>query len=134
MKLLKRNCKEFEYYAYTGLDSDLNSDGLHTGVWQPIYADPVTYVGNISTPSGSAVQAFDGLDIRYSHVLVMDDPDADIEETGYVRYKGKRYDITAVRPSLNVLSVALRQRTKNHGDQYFGFDDAEPDVSSVGDA
>ena len=118
MKLLKRNCTEFEYYAYTGLDSDIDEDGLHTGIFKPVYKTPVTYKGNISTPSGQTVQAFDGLEIRYSHVLVMDDPKADISETGYIVWKGNTYDITAVRPSLNVLSVALRQRTKDHGDQY----------------
>lgn len=118
MKLLKRNCTEFEYYAYTGLDSDVNEDGLHTGIWEPIYSDPVTYKGNISSPSGAAVQAFDGLEIRYTHVLVMDNPNIDIRETGYIVWKGRKYDINAVRPSLNVLSVALQQRTEDHGDQY----------------
>lgn len=118
MKLLKRNCTEFEYYAYTGLDSDVNEDGLHTGIWKPIYGDPVTYKGNISSPSGAAVQAFDGLEIRYTHVLVMDNPNIDIRETGYIVWKGRKYDINAVRPSLNVLSVALQQRTEDHGDQY----------------
>ena len=117
MRLLKRNCTEFKYYAYTGLESDLDENGLHTGVPKPVYADPVTYRGNISAPSGSVVQAFDGLEVRYSHVLVMDDPNADVREYGYIVWKGNAYDITAVRPSLNVLSVALHQRIKDHGDQ-----------------
>lgn len=107
MKLLKRNCTEFEYMPYTGLESDLDDNGLHTGVPQPVYGDPITYTGNISSPSGSAIQAFDGLEIRYSHVLIMDNPKADICEYGKIRYKGHMYAITAVRPSINVLSVAL---------------------------
>ena len=118
MKLLKRNRTEFKYYAYTGLDSDLNEDGIHTGVYVPVYKAPVTYMGNISVPSGNAVQAFDGLEIRYTHVLLMDNPKAEIDEYGKIEWKGKTYDITAVRPSLNVLSVALKQRTEDHGDQY----------------
>ena len=118
MRLLKRNCTEFKYYAYTGLESDLDENGLHTGVPKPVYEDPVTYKGNISVPSGSAVQAFDGLEVRYSHVLVMDDPNADIAEYGKIRYKGRMYAITAVRPSLNVLSVALIAETVDHGDQF----------------
>lgn len=123
MKLLIRNRTEFEYYAYTGLETDEDENGMHTGVWRPVYDNPVTYKGNISSPSGSAVQAFDGLEVRYTHVLLMDDPNADISETGYIVWKGKEYDVTAVRPSLNVLSVALRMRTENHGDQYAGDDD-----------
>lgn len=118
MRLLKRNCTEFEYYAYTGLDSDEDENGLHTGVWKPVYEDPVTYKGNISVPSGTAVQAFDGIETRYTHVLLMDDPAADIKETGYIVWKDDAYDINAVRPSINVLSIALEKRLKNHGDQH----------------
>lgn len=118
MKLQRRNLTEFEYHAYTGLTSDVDEEtGLHTGVPKPVYADPVSYKGNISSPSGSTVQAFDGLEIRYSHVLVMDDPEADIQEAGYILWKGNKYSIEAVRPSLNFLSVALRQHTQDYGDQ-----------------
>ena len=118
MKCLKRNMTEFEYLPYTGVDTDVDEEtGLHTGVFHPIYGDPVAYKGNISSPSGSAVQAFDGLEIRYSHVLIMDDPNADIHETGKVVWKNRLYQITAVRPSLNVLSVALLAETVDHGDQ-----------------
>ena len=118
MKCLKRNMTEFKYYAYTGLNSDVDEEtGLHTGVPKPVYADPVSYRGNISSPSGSTVQAFDGLEIRYSHVLVMDDPNADIKETGYILWKGNKYSVEAVRPSLNFLSVALRQQIQDHGNQ-----------------
>lgn len=120
MRLLKRNTTEFDYYQYTGVDSDLNEDDLHTGIRKPVYESPVTYRGNISTPSGGAVQAFDGLDIRYTHVLVMDNPKVDIRETGYIEYNGKKYDVTAVRASINSVSIALRQRTDDNGDQYRG--------------
>ena len=122
MKLLRRDKTSFVYYAYTGLGSDLNEDGLHTGNWKPTYAKPETLKGNISSPSGSTEQTFAGLDIRYSHVLLMDDLKADIRESGYIVWRGNEYDITAVIPSQNVLLVALLQRTKDYGDQA-----AEPD-------
>ena len=114
MRLLLRNLTEFKYYPYSGVDSDEDENGLHTGVWHPEYGRPVTYRGNISAPSGAAVQAFDGLDVRYTHVLLMDDPNADIRETGKIEWKKRMYKITAVRPSLNVLSVALIAETLNH--------------------
>ena len=44
----------------------------------------------------------------------MDDPKADIREGGVVEWQGNLYDVVAVSPSLNVLNVALRQRTKNN--------------------
>lgn len=122
MRLLFRNRTEFMYYAYTGLDSDEDENGLHTGVWHPVYAEPVTFSGNISVPSGSAIQAFDGLDVRYTHVLLMDNPNADISEAGMIQWRKRMYKITAVRPSMNVLYVALLAETVNNGDQYIGTD------------
>ena len=112
MKLLKRNTDEFRYYKHSGLLTDIDEDGMHTGEFRPVYADPVTYRGNISSPSGSAVQAFDGLEIRYTHTLLMDKPDVDIEETGEIEWKGKRYDIKAVRPSLNSVLIALQEKLR----------------------
>lgn len=114
MKLLKRNTTKFEYLPNTGEESDVDSNGRHTGDYQPVYGHPIEKRGNISTPSGYTNQAFYGQDIRYTHVLVMDHPDEDIREDGQIRWKGELYDIRAVRPSLNALSVALRKQTVNH--------------------
>ena len=127
MKLLKRNCTEFEYLPYTGMETDLNDDGEHTGEFQPEYGDPIPYIGNISSPSGNTTQTFYGTDVRYTHVLVMDRPDVDINEYGLIRWKGELYDIRAVRPSLNVLSVALRKQTVAHDDPYIEPEDTEPE-------
>ena len=116
MKLLRRNTTEFEYLPYTGLSTDLNADGEHTGEYQPEFGTAVLYRGNISSPSGYTNQTFYGMDIRYTHVLVMDDPNVDIRETGKIRWKGEMYDIRAVRPSINGLSVALRRQTNDNPD------------------
>ena len=116
MKLLRRNTKEFEYLPNDGSETDLDSQGRHTGNFRPVYGDPVIMRGNISTPIGQTSLEFFGKDIRYTHVLVMDDPEAPIEETGRIRWKGDEYDIKAVRPSLNAMSVALQKRTKNHAE------------------
>ena len=123
MRLLKRNVTKFDYYEYVGLGSDLNEDGLHTGEPKVKYNYPVTYEGNISSPSGEAKQAFDGVEISYSHVLVMDDPNVDINEHGYIEWKDKILDIKAVRPSLNSVTIALKERIADNGDQYEEEDD-----------
>ena len=114
MRCLKRNMTQFEYYPYSGTESDLNDDGEHTGEYYPLYDDMILYNGNISVPSGRTNQMFYGEDIRYTHTLVMDTPDADINEHGLIRWNDENYDIVAVRPSLNVLSIALRRRTKDN--------------------
>lgn len=113
MRVLRRNTTVFSYRKHTGEEETLNGS-LHTGRYEPTYASPVLYRGNISSPSGSAVNQFYGISTPYTHVLVMDKPDADIAEDGLIEWKGKTYDIIAVRPSLNVLSIALKERTANH--------------------
>ena len=89
-------------------------DGRHSGNYKPVYGDPVQYRGNISTPSGYANPQFFGVDTEYTHVLVMDNPKANIRETGLIDWNGETYEIRAVRPSINVLSAALRKRTTNN--------------------
>lgn len=116
MRLLKRNASYFDYLPYEGDGDDLNDNELHTGEYTPAYGDPIRKIGNISTPSGYAAQAFYGQDIRYTHVLVMDHPDEDIAETGLVRWKDELYSVVAVRPSINALSAALRKQTVNHAE------------------
>lgn len=113
MRLLKRNTTVFEYRPQTGEEEVLINDH-HTGNMKPIYGDPVQYRGNISAPSGFVTDQLFGIDIKYTHVLLMDKPDADIEETGLIDWKGAVYEIKAVRPSLNVLAVALKKQTANN--------------------
>lgn len=109
MKQLRRNTTPFEYLRHTGQESDLNRDGEHTGEYHPIYSKPIAYRGSISSPSGHTIHQFYGEDIRYTHTLVMDKPDVDIDEQGLIRWKGHLFEITAVRPSLNAISIALKR-------------------------
>lgn len=118
MRCLERNKTDFEYLPYDGTETDLNDAGEHTGEFHPEYGDPVPYKGNISTPSGQVNQTFYGQDIRYTHTLVMDDPNVGITERGLIRWKGELYDIKAVKPSLNAVSIALKKQTVDHYDPY----------------
>lgn len=109
MRQLRRNTTEFEYFPHGGVLSDLNDDGEHTGEMLPDYGEAVTYRGSISSPSGHTVHQFYGEDVRYTHTLVMDRADVPIDEHGLIRWKGHMYEITAVRPSLNFFSAALKR-------------------------
>ena len=55
MKLLRRNTTEFEYLPESDETSDLDEQGRHTGEYYPVPGTPVSYRGNISTPSGKTV-------------------------------------------------------------------------------
>lgn len=112
MRLMKRNTTAFEYQANLG-EQEVLENGLHAGHAEPVYDTPVRYRGNISVPSGEATDNLFGINTNYTHVLLMDKPDADIREDGLVIWNGDEYDVKAVRRSLNVLSVALRKRTRN---------------------
>lgn len=112
MKCQRRNTSLFLYKAYLGKQERL-IDGRHTGMPEAQYGEPVQYRGNISVPTGFATANLFGIDTQYTHILVMDNPDADIAEDGLIEWKGNVYEVKAVRPSINVLSVALKKRTKN---------------------
>lgn len=111
MKLLRRNLTEFAYMAYKGKEEILDY-GKHTGRYEVRYGDPEIRRGMIDTPSGYAQSQFFGINPDYTHVLILDDPNADIKEAGRVVCKGVTYEIRAVRPSLNFLSVALKKLTE----------------------
>lgn len=119
MRLLKRNTTVFDYRKYLG-EEEILKNGHHTGNYAPAYDEPVQYRGNISAPSGFATDQLFGINTQYTHVLLMDDPDADISEDGLIEWKGAVYEIKAVRPSLNVLAVALKKQTANHVDDSEG--------------
>ena len=116
---------DFEFLPFSGLETDLNDDGEHTGEFHREYGEAIPYRGNISSPSGKENQTFYGEDIRYTHTLVMDDPNAEINEYGVIRWKGELYDVVAVRPSINFVSIALRRQTNEHIDPYIP--ENEPD-------
>ena len=113
MKLLRRDTTEFQYKPY--LESvESQTDERHTGNYKPQYGEPVTYHGNISSPSGFVVNQLFGQSSNYSHVLLMDDPNADIRESGIIEWNHGVYEIYAISRSPNVMHVALRKKTVNH--------------------
>lgn len=113
MRLLRRNTTTFEYRANLG-EQEILLNGMHTGNYGITYADPVRYRGNISAPSGFATDNLFGVNTQYTHVLVMDKPDVDIMEDGLIDWKGAVYEVKAVRPSINQVSIALKKRTANN--------------------
>jgi len=110
LKLLKRNTTVFQYRAYAGETETLRNN-LHGGNIKPTYAAPVEYRGTISAPSGFVSTQLFGIDTDYTHVLLMDDVNTPIDEAGLIDWNGSTYMIRAVRPSLNVLAIALKKKT-----------------------
>ena len=107
MRLLRRNTVEFEHLAYKGKEEVLDY-GKHTGRYNPQYADPVVYRGTIDLPGGYVARELFGLNLDYTHILVMDQKDAPIKEEDRIAWNDRQYEIRAVRPSLNFLSIAMK--------------------------
>ena len=113
MRLLRRDTVEFVYKPLSA-EVETQTDERHTGNYEPTYGYSVTYRGNISIPTGFASDNLFGQNIQYSHVLLMDNTKADIQEDGIIEWRGEVYEIRAVRPSHNFLSIALKKKTANH--------------------
>ena len=111
MKLLRRNLTSFDYKECLGQEEVVTND-RHTGRYETKYADPVAMVGFISLSRGFIANQWYGIDDRYTHTLLMEDPNAPIKEDGLIIWKGDTYEIRAVRPSLNMLSAVLRKMPK----------------------
>ena len=110
MRLLERLKTDFTYRAYEGKQENLK-DGKHTGLHQATYADAVAMRGHIGPPAGVVQARMFGQETRYTHVLLVDDPKTIIAESGLIDWNGKSYEVLAVRPTQNYVSVALRERT-----------------------
>ena len=110
MKLLRRNLRDFTYKPYLGKQEVLDN-GRHTGRYEVQYGDPVSYRGNFDMAHGDVQRQLFGINLDYTHTLLLDDPNADIREYGRITYKGAEYEIKGVRPTLNVLSLALKKLT-----------------------
>ena len=109
MRLLKRNCSEAVYWPYESTEEHRNAYGQRTGENFVNYGNAVFLERvNFSIPNGHASQELFGKDTPYTHVMLVDD-DVVIEEHGLIMHNERMYEITAVRKSLNVLSVALKR-------------------------
>lgn len=112
MRLLKRNCVEFTYEHYLGASDYDPETETYSGEPEPQYGGGGTYRGNLSVPSGFAQNTLFGVNTQYTHVILMDDVNADIQESGRITIGNDTYEVIAVRKSLNVISIAVRQMTR----------------------
>ena len=112
--MCRRNTTLFTYQPFLGLIDDVDERGYHTGEHVPAYGASSTYRGTISAPSGSVVMAFDGLEEQYTHTIIMDTPNTEFTEDGLIEWKGDKYSIVAIRPSLNFTIIAIRKQRSDH--------------------
>lgn len=113
VRCLKRNQRTFLYLPYLQTDAVLDDDERETGEEAPDYAPPVEKKGNISPADQAAYVQIFGTFTDYTHILVMDDPNVEIDENGLIVWKGNTYIVQRVAPSINSVRIALKKVTIN---------------------
>ena len=80
MRCLDINKTSFFYANLLSTEDQTDEDGLYTGETKHNYTEPTKKEGNISPAAGVATSEIFGIDTNYTHVLVMDDPECDLDE------------------------------------------------------
>lgn len=80
MRTLERNKLTFYYATYVGKTELIDKDGNHTAEHIPEYSAWKPCKANISPAKGNSVAELFGNDVNYDRVIVMDDPNFEIDE------------------------------------------------------
>ena len=80
MRCLRRNKVTFFYALYSSKIPITDDYGNKTGEYEIIYGNPVEILGNVSAARGETVTRQFGEDEAYDRVIVLDDPNAPIDE------------------------------------------------------
>ena len=82
---------------------------MHTGRYEIRYGDPTPYRGSISAGNGYVRKEIFGIDLDYSHTVLLNDMSADIEETGRIQWRNGLYEIKKVVSTFNVIAIAMKR-------------------------
>lgn len=119
MKSLKRNQQTFYYYMYKDKIPKLDDYGNKTGEYTLIYHRAKECKGNISAGNGNSQVELFGNDINYNKVIVIDNPNCEINEFSLlcIDINPQYYDVNStpahdyivkgIARSLNSVSIAI---------------------------
>lgn len=119
MHTLARNRRAFFYATYQGETPILDAEGRYTGEKKLTYANPKFARMNISPATGNSDLEPFGNNATYSHVLVTDIMDCEIDEQTIIWYGRKpdeKYNYLVVRKAktLNHVIYALQEVNGPH--------------------
>lgn len=113
MKTLARNMRQFQYCLYQGKTADTDANGNETGEYTISYSAVKTAYGNISPATGQSVtEQFGNLD-NYDKVIVVEDPNTEIDEDT-VLFVDKAYETDSSGNPLYDYIVRRIARSLNH--------------------
>lgn len=124
MRCLRRNKVTFFYALYSGKIPITDDYGNKTGEYEIIYGNPVEILGNVSAARGETVTRQFGEDEAYDRVIVLEDPNAPIDEFSILWIDTKPeidtdggtktphdYVVKKVARSINSVSIAVSKVT-----------------------
>lgn len=80
MRCLTRNKRVFFYALHAGQTEIIDEYGNATGQYKVSYSDPVASYGNVSAAKGEIQSRQFGESETYDKVIVLDNPDVEIDE------------------------------------------------------
>lgn len=126
MRCLRRNKVTFFYALYSSKMPITDDYGNKTGEYEIIYGNPVEILGNVSAARGETVTRQFGEDEAYDRVIVLEDPNAPIDEFSILWIDTKPeidangctktphdYVVKKVARSINSVSIAVSKVNVN---------------------
>lgn len=126
MRCLRRNKIPFHYALYSGKTQITDEYGNKTGEYEVVYTNPVQALGNVSATRGETVTRQFGEDEAYDRVIVLEDPNAPIDEFSILWIDTKPeidangdtktphdYVVKKVARSINSVSIAVSKVNVN---------------------
>lgn len=119
---MRQNKRKFWYSLYLGNVEVVDENGFYTGEKRPSYTKPIEFKANISaarsSSTGSVEASMFGSDVQYDKVIMIDNPDFEINEDTIlcidkapeVDSNGKMvndYIVTKAARSLNSVTYAI---------------------------
>ena len=109
MRNLERNKTTIKYVLYTGFTDEVDSNGLYTGTKIPTYTQPIEIKASVSASRGTTDLDLFGINVPYTHTVIVDDITCPIDENSILYINNKPYAVLLVAKSLNHISYAIRE-------------------------
>lgn len=109
MRNLLRNKQTIYYQLYEGKKEEVTADGLYTGGKAPKLSAKAPIMASISAARGSSDVEMFGVDVSYTHTVIVDDMNCPINEHSRLSIGDGEYAVVRVARSLNHIAYAVKE-------------------------
>lgn len=121
MRTLRRNKQTIHYAVYNGVTAVTDSNGLHTGEYEPSYGTVTEAKMYVSPATRKATLEMFGITGSFDKILITDDMSCPITETSIVwidtlTTNANNYVVVRVAKALNHITYAITQVDNESGE------------------